>query len=173
MTPLALGALPSSSPLPAGKPARHPCASGGQIAMPASGNFMVLNPGSGGSGYQSWWQGQLGPYNLPYRYWLKCGANWIQYNGVSWQRYDVAIYLLIGGSAYGNDLNGQTYHQNADSAESTATWMGQSIEAHFFCEANTTYHVRFLSQAQGANANYYQHPVHMNMWSYTVGEGVY
>jgi hypothetical protein len=119
--------------------------------------------------------GQIGPFNLPYRYWLCAGANWMAaVSAGAWTRYDVALYLLINGAAYGADLNGQTYMQNADSQTAAGgSWDGQSIETKFFCEANTTYHVRLLSQNSPASTSYYQHPVHMNMWAYTVGEGVY
>ena len=178
MTPVALGAHSSVSPLTTGKPVKHPCAAGGAIAFPGAGGFMVLDPSTGGSGYQTWWQAQLGPYNLPYRYWLNAGANWIAYSGGSWTRYDVMLRLLINAAAYGPDLNGQAFHQNADSQPGASVdnypeWQGQSIEAKFFCEANTTYHVRFESQGGGGSVNYFQHPIHMNMWAYTVGEGVY
>ena len=95
-------------------------------------------------------------------------------NAANWTRYDVALYLLINGAAYGADLNGQTYMQNADSQSAAGgLWDGQSIETKFFCEASTTYHVRLLTQNSPANVYYYQHPIHINMWAYTVGEGVY
>lgn len=92
----------------------------------------------------------------------------------TWTRYDYAIYLLVGGTAYGPDLNGVTYVQNADSAQvAGGNWEGSSLEAKFYCEANTTYHVRLLSQNSPANIYYYQHPIHMGMFAYTIGEGVY
>jgi hypothetical protein len=175
VSPVALGARASELAHPAGKPFRHPCASGATKAFPAGGNFLVLDPSSGGSGWQTWWQGQLGPYNLPGRFWLHAGANWI-YNPPSspdWNRHDVALYLLVDG-AYGADLNGQSFHQNADSCPGGGyyvEWQGNSLEAMFYCEANKAYHVRFLVQG-GSGGNYYQSPDHMNMWAYTIGEGV-
>ena len=138
---------------------------------------MVLDPSSGGSGYATWWQGQLGPYNLPTRFWLVAGANWICFppSSPDWNRFDVAIYLLVNSAAYSGDLYGQVYHQNADSMPGGGyflDWQGQSIEARFFCEKDTTYHARFLAHAGGAGNAYWQSPGHMNMWAYTVGEGV-
>jgi hypothetical protein len=178
MTPVALGARASGSPHPAGKPAKHPVVQDGAvIAFPGSGGFFVLDPSSGGSGWQTWWQGQLGPYNLTTRFWLVAGANWICSPPASpdWNRFDVAIYLLVNG-AYGGDLNGQTFHQNADSMPGGGYytgWQGNSIEARFFCEANTAYHARFLAQGGGSGNVYYRSKEHLNMWAYTVGEGVY
>jgi hypothetical protein len=178
MTPIALGARSSVSPHPAGKPFRHPCAAAGSIAFPGAASFLTLDPSSGGSGWSTWSQAQLGPYNLPTRFWLVAGANWICHPPTSpdWNRFDVAIYLLVNSSVYSGDLNGQVFHQNADSMPGGgyfADWQGNSIEAKFFCEANTTYHPRFLAQGGGGGNLYYQAPHHMNMWAYTVGEGVY
>jgi hypothetical protein len=178
MTPIALGARPSNVPHPAGKPFRHPVTDFGTVGFPGGGSFMVCDPGSGGSGYATWWQGQLGPYNLPTRFWLVAGANWICLppSSPDWNRYDVAIYLLVGGSAYSGDLLGQGMHQNADSMPGGgyfADWMGNNIEARFYCEANTTYHPRFLAQGGGAGNSYYRSQGHIHFWAYTVGEGVY
>ena len=159
--PVKLGDRSSVSPLPAGRPTRHAVGYGGTIAFPAAGNWLI----PGGS------DGQLGPFNLPYRYWLNVVVNNIFHSNTAWTRYDVAIRLVVNG-VYGPDLNGQTYHQNADSEVQT-TWAGQSIEAKFFCEANTNYHVYVLSWNTPAGVSYYQSPGHMSMYAYTVGEGVY
>ena len=178
MTPVALGARPSNAPHPAGKPFRHPVTDFGMVGFPGQGNFIVCDPGSGGSGYTTWWQAQLGPYNLPTRFWLVCGANWICYppSSPDWNRYDSAIYLLVGGSAYSGDFNGQIFHQNADSMPGGGyfgDWMGNNLEARFYCEANTTYHPRLLTQGGGAGNSYYRSQSHIHFWAYTVGEGVY
>jgi hypothetical protein len=175
MTPVALGAQPSGSPLPVSKVARHPCVAAGGVAFPGAENFLILDPTSGGSGWETYWQAQLGPFNLPYRYWLCVGYNNIFANvsGTGWIRFDIQIKLLVNNTAYGPDINGQTFHQDADSMEYLNNWEGHSIEAKFFCEANTVYHARVLSRNSPSGVQYYQHPTHSNMWAYTVGEGVY
>ena len=114
----------------------------------------------------------MGPFYLPYRYWLHVGANNIYFCGVAWTRRDVAFRLLVNGS-YGNDLNGRGLHQNADSGEASS-WDGNGLEAQFYCEANVQYYVDWVSWNTPANATqYYRHPNHTNFWAYTVGEGVY
>ena len=162
MTPILLGDRSSVSPLPAGRPVNHPIGSSYAIAFPPDGNWLNLNAGIA----------QVGPFNLPYRYWLRVGCNDIFDTDTSWVRYDTQIILLVNG-AYGADLNGQTFHQNAESNEASAGWQGTSIEATFYCEANVTYYARWLSKNSPGGVYYYQHPAHTNMWAYTVGEGVY
>jgi hypothetical protein len=163
MTPVALGALASASPVPAGSPRKHAVDAGGGIAFPPDGNWINLSGGIA----------QLGPFNRPYRFWLRCGCNDIFASATSWTRYDTQIILLKGGVGYVADLNGQTFHQNADSEEATAGWCGSSIEATFYCEANIDWYVRWLTKNSPGGVQYYQHPTHTNMWAYTVGEGVY
>lgn len=174
MTPINLGAQPSNAPLTTGKPTKHPCVSAGAVAFPADGNWLVMDGSSGGSRWQTWWNAQLGPFNLPYRYWIVCGYNNIFANvsGTGWIRYDICIRLLKNNSAYGPDLMGQEFHQNANSMEYLNNWDGESIEARFWCEANTVYHVRALTRNSPGGIQYYQHPTHTNFWAYTVGEGV-
>lgn len=164
MTPVALGARSTASPLPAGRPTRHAVASGGTTGFPAAENWIASSGGIS----------QLGPFNLPYRFWLNAIANGIYWDTVSWIRYDVQIALVQGGVGYVPDLNGQTYHQNADSSEQTAQWNGQSIQATFYLEANIDWYVRLLSKNTPSQVVYYfQSPQHMNFFAYTVGEGVY
>ena len=161
MTPTALGARLSNVPVPAGRPVDHHVDSGGAVAFPPPNNWLYLDS-----------DGSIGPFNLPYRYWLHAGYNNIYLNSVAWTRRDVAIRLVVNGS-YGADLNGRDLHQNADSSE-TVGWDGNSIEAQFYCEANVAYHVYIVSYNTPASAaNYYRHPNHTNFWAYTVGEGVY
>jgi hypothetical protein len=160
--PTLLGARSSVSPLPAGRPTRKAVGSAGQLGFPAAGNW--IDSGGGSS--------QLGPFNLPYRFWLCAITNQIFNSAVAWTRYDIVIRLIVNG-AYGADLNGQSLHQNADS-ETNAVWAGQSLEAKFYCEANTRYDLQVLTYNTPANQVwYYQSPGHQNMYAYTVGEGVY
>lgn len=160
MTPTALGARPSTSPVPAGRPTKHGCYSEGGVAFPPANNWLILDA-----------DGSLGPFNLPYRYWLHAGYNNIYACGTAWTRMDVALRLVVNGS-YGGDLNGRWLHQNADSHEAV-NWEGNSIEAVFYCEANVAYHVYIVSYNSPGGCQYYRHPQHTNFWAYTVGEGVY
>jgi hypothetical protein len=158
--PTALGARPSASPLPAGRPTRHAVGVGGTIAFPAANNWLVSSG-----------DGRVGPFNLPYRYWLCAIMNNIFLSAGDWVRYDVALRLVVNGS-YGPDLNGQSLHQNADSNVNNV-WHGQSVEAKFFCEANTNYEVYAVTYNTPSGISYYQAPNHMSLYAYTVGEGVY
>lgn len=164
MTPVALGARASNFPHPAGRPNRHAMGTAGTTGWPADGNWLASSGG----------QSQLGPFNLPYRFWLRAIANLICWDTTSWVRYDAQIILLQGGVGYVADLLGQTFHQNADSTEATSQWNGMSIEATYYLEANIDWYVRLLSKNTPAQVvYYYQHPVHMKFYAYTVGEGVY
>lgn len=161
MTPILLGDRLSNLPVPAGRPFKKPVYSEGAVAFPPQGNFLYMSD-----------NGAVGPFNLPYRYWLHVGGNNIYQNTVAWTRRDVAFFLVVNGS-YGPDLNGRQVHQNADSSE-TVNWDGNSIEVQYYCEANTTYNVYWLAQnTPSSQCYYYRHPTHTNMWAYTVGEGVY
>lgn len=160
--PVLLGERSSVSPLPAGRPARIVPGSAGMLSFPPAGNWIQMSGGSA----------QLGPFNLPYRFWLCAIVNNIFYSNSAWTRYDIVIRLIVNG-AYGADLNGQSLHQNADS-EVQQVWAGQSLEAKFFCEANINYHLQNLTYNTPAQpVSYYQSPQHQNMIAYTVGEGVY
>ena len=160
MTPILLGNRSSISPVPAGRPTKHGCYAQGGVAFPAQGNWLYLDV-----------DGSLGPFTLPYRYWLHAGYNNIYTCSTAWTRRDVAFRLVVDGS-YGNDLNGRGLHQNADSSE-TVNWEGNSIEVQYFCEANVAYHVYIVSWNSPGGVQYYRHPEHTNFWAYTVGEGVY
>jgi hypothetical protein len=160
MTPVNLGALPSNNPVPAGRPVDHHVDSAGGVAFPPQANWIVLDT-----------DGSVGPFNLPYRYWLHVGSNNIYYCSTAWTRRDVAHRLVVNG-AYGSDLNGRSLHQNADSSE-TVHWDGNSLESQWYCEANVAYHVYWVSWNSPGGVQYYRHPTHTNMWAYTVGEGVY
>jgi hypothetical protein len=163
---VALGALPSTSPLPTGRVLSKAISAGGQVAFPSSGNWFYAGPGLADPM-------QLGPFNLPYRYLLFAAVNMIVYVNAAWTRYDQQIQLA-NASGEVADLNGISYFQKADSSEAHGgSWVGASIEARFYCEANLPYYVRLLSLSSPANTYYYQHPVHLNMFAYTVGEGVY
>jgi hypothetical protein len=163
VTPVALGSRASGVPVPAGRPVKHACGSAGGIAFPADGNWINMSGGIA----------QLGPFNLPYRFWLVAAANNIYLDTTSWVRYDVQLIFLQGGVGYVADLNGQTFHQNADSSEASSGWNGQSIQTTFYCEANIDWYVRWLTKNSPGGVQYYQHPVHTNFYAYTVGEGVY
>lgn len=168
MTPITLGARASNAPHPTGRPTNHPRDNGGTIAFPAAQSWINVAAGIG----------QRGPFNLPTRFWLVAGANCIIYppSSPDWNRYDLQIRLLQGSVGYVNDLNGQQFHQNADSMPGGgyfADWMGNNLEARFYCEANIDYYVRLLTQGGGAGNSYYQSSNHIGFWAYTVGEGVY
>lgn len=159
MTPILLGDRPSASPVPVGRPTKHPVYSEGGVVFPAAGNYIVLTT-----------EGSIGPFNLPYRYYLCAVSNNIYFGSPAWTRRDVAHRLVVNGS-YGSDLNGRSFHQNADSSEAT-NWEGQSIESQWYCEANVTYYVYWVTWNSPSGCQYYRHPSHTNFFAYTVGEGV-
>lgn len=159
--PVLLGDRPSASPVPAGRPTRKPVTANTSRPFPAQGNYLAVNGDAA-----------IGPFNLPYRYWLCVVTNSIFQDSVSWTRRDVAHRLVVNGS-YGSDLNGRSLHQNADCSEAT-NWDGQSIESQWYCEANVTYYVYYVSWNTPSSQCYYSAwPGHTNFFAYTVGEGVY
>jgi hypothetical protein len=163
VSPVNLAAQPSNAPLPVGVGIPKRAASGGTIAYPGAGNYIVVSGDA-----------QVGPFQRTYRFWLCAAAFFIYYSPGAWTRYDYILSLLVNG-AYNPDLNGIQYFQKANSGESTGhadPWLGADIEGKFFCEANTQYYVRLLSQSNNGGS-YYQSPNHINMYAYTVGEGVY
>jgi len=166
--PTALGARSSGAPLPTGIAANLRAADVGQVAWPATDNWLL--PGTGGGG-------RTGVFRRPERFWLKVGASIIAtpVTANAWYAYVYALRLLIAG-AYGNDLNGNgtfTRYNSCDGPAAGNNWWGSSISALFYCEANTDYEVYLLSRYAGGNVYYYQSNGHYNMWAYTIGEGVY
>lgn len=165
--PVALGALPSAAPVPVGVGTIQKSSVGGLVARPAAGNFMFYGPGQAGNF-------ELAAPARPYRFWWRVGASQIVYATGAWERLDWQLQLLINNYTYGNDLNNIGVYQQIIGSEGSGhadPWNGSGIEGLFYCEANSNYWVRFL--AAGGGGNYYQHPVHLNMWSYTIAEGVY
>ena len=163
---IALGVQPSNAPLPMGQSWPIRVANYGGIARPAAGNWMWQGPGTVNGM-------QVGPFQRPYRFCLKVGASYIAYMQGAWERFDWWLRLVVNGG-YGNDLNGIGLVQKAMSSEGTShhdPWIGCSIEALFYCEANTAYHVQELTA--GGTGIYYQSDGHNNMWAHTVGEGMF
>jgi len=159
-----LGALPSNVPLKTGVSQKRIPAAGAAVVWPPAENYLL--PGSGEPG-------EVGPIIRPHRFWWCVGASIINHCNTGWQRYDYQLRLVVN-SVYGNDLNGINYFQKANSNENHGgSWLMSSIEARWYCEANTTYHCYLLSKSSSPNCYYYQHPEHYTLWSYTVGEDVY
>jgi hypothetical protein len=165
--PTNLGVRPNTAPLPTGTAVKKRGKTGAGVgsAYPAPDNFILPGDGSGAL---------IGPFNRPERFWLHAGASIISYQPSGWIRYDYKLRLVTGGG-YNNDLNGSQTHQKANVWGGSATdpWWGTSVEALFYCEANTDYTVYLLSASSSPNGVYYQSSGHWNMWGYTIGEGVY
>lgn len=166
--PTALGARPSNAPLPVGTTlARRATSEAGTATWPATDNYLIMSGGSGNTGV----------FRKTERFWLKAGASLIccPVTAAQWVAYVYALRLVVNG-AYGNDLNGNgtfTRYNSVDGPAGGNNWWGTSIEALFYCEANTNYDVYLLSRYAGGNTYYYQSNGHMNLWAYTIGEGVY
>jgi hypothetical protein len=160
-----LGVRPSNAPLPHGYGFWKPGGGNAAPAWPPAQNFLYPGDGTGGD---------TQVFNRPERFWLHAGANVMNGSNVGgWTRYDYGLKLVVNG-AYGNDLNGVGFTQKAHSNESHGgTWLMTSIEALFYCEANTNYIVYLVSLGGGGNMLYYQYFTHYNLWAYTIGEGVY
>lgn len=165
---VALGALATDAPIPTGRTTYGiRCPGGGLIARPASGNFYCFGAGSTNLC-------EIAVAAKPYRFWWRVGATKIEYMAGAWERFDWQLQLLNTNYAYGNDLNGIGVYQQTLGSEGTGhsdPWNGCGIEGLFYCEANSNYWCRLLTA--GGGGYYYQHPVHFNMWAYTIGEGVY
>ena len=160
-----LSARASGAPLPTGLTAKKPGAGNTGVAWPAIDNWLLPGDGSGA---------ELGPFNRPERFWLRAGASFIEHcAAAAWTRYDYKWRLVVNG-AYGNDLLGFNAVQKANSNSANPNpWWGISIEALWYCEANTNYIAYLLSAGNGASSSYYQYVGHYNIWAYTIGEGVY
>lgn len=158
-----LAARASNVPLPFGLSSKiFGGGSVGTVAWPGAENWILPGTGPGAA---------TATFNRPERFWLRAGACFIAYNATgTWVRYDYKLRLLVSG-AYGNDLNGINFFQKATPNGGGTQWWGNSVEALFFCEANTDYQVYLLSAGGGAANNYYQAQVHWNLWAYTIGEG--
>ena len=106
---------------------------------------------------------------------MKAGASIIAspVNAGYWTAYVYKLRLLVNG-AYNNDLNGVQQFIKYNSVEAHPdSWWGTSIEGLYYCEANTNYEVYLLSGYAGGDTYYYRSSGHMNIWAYTIGEGVY
>lgn len=136
----------------------------GTVAWPPADNFIYPGTGAGGDTII---------YNKPERFWLRAGGCCICNGPAAWARYDYGLELVVNGTYGGVDLNGVGFVQKANGCGGGTTWWGTSIEALFFCEANTNYNVDLVSKGNGSGATYYQATVHWNLWAYTIGEGVY
>jgi len=170
MTPVNLGDISSLGPLRSGDVRRNIGGAGGTMAWPAAENYFYFGAGATTNPCI---QGQI---CLPTRFWWVVGACFIEWTNASWTRFDTQLRLVNAAGTPINDLNGISWFQKAYSSEGTGHadgWIGFDIEAKFYCEANTVYNVQFLSKNTPANCNYYQAVDHLNMWSYTVGEGAY
>ena len=167
----ALGARPSATPLPTGTILSKRSSDAGSVVWPSTDNYLWMGPGAGGV------SGSTGVFNRPERFWLKAGSSHIAspVTAAGWYAYVYALRLVVAGN-YGNDLNGYGTHTKYNSCDGPGggnNWWGASIEALFYCEANTDYQVYLLSRYAGGNVYYYQSNVHMNLWAYTIGEGAY
>jgi hypothetical protein len=163
-----LASRPVDSPLPTGVGLKKRGADVGGVVWPGAENWIYPGDGSGGN---------IGTVRRPERFWLHAGASFIIYNAAAsgWERFDYQLRLCVNGpSNYGNDLNGINFFQKASSSENHPNpWWGMSIAATFFCEADTDYDVYLLSKSSSPDIYYGQWGVHYNLWSYTIGEGVY
>lgn len=162
----ALGSRPSATPLPTGITANKRGADVGGITWPATDNFLIVDT-----------DGSTGVFRRTERFWLRVGASLIAspVTAAGWYAYVYALRLVVNGS-YGNDLNGYGTHTKYNSCDGPGggnNWWGSSISALFYCEANTDYMVYLLSRYAGGNVYYYRSNGHINMWAYTIGEGVY
>lgn len=156
----ALGARLSNMPLPTGVTLRKKAPSVGSAVWPGTDNFLLVDA-----------DGSTGVFRRPERFWLKAGASIIcTPTAATWTAYVYALRLVVNGS-YANDLNGNQIFTRYNSVQND--WWGTSIESLFYCEANTDYMVYLLSRYGGGNTYYYRSPEHMNLWAYTIGEGVY
>lgn len=161
----ALAARRADAPLPTG--ACYKKIGGGSVgtvAWPPTDNFIYPGTGVGGDTIA---------FNRPERFWLKSGACCICNGPAAWTRYDYGMELVVNGVYGGADLNGISFVQKANACGGGTTWWGFSIEALWYCEANTNYTVDFVSKGNGSGATYYQATVHWNLWAYTIGEGAY
>ena len=167
-----LAAQPSNAPLPSGKLSRVVGGGGASqgVAWPGGLNYFWANAPTYTIPMRT------GPFNSPYRYFLCTNAYciWLP-SGVAWQNAIIAL-RLVGADAGTpiNDLNGIQYFEQyiGWSGEPSGQWIQMSIEGKFYCEANQTYYVQFLSVGGAGNywAGYQQH---LEMMSYTIGDSVY
>lgn len=161
--PTNLGAQPSNAPLATGTTRHKRAFDIGSTGWPGVDNFLLVDA-----------DGSTGVFNRPARFWLKAGAGLIAYPLVAgWVGYVYALRLVVNG-VYNNDLNGNQIFTKYNSLETHSdSWWGSSIEALFYCEANTNYQVYLLSRYGGGNTYYYRSTGHLNLWAYTIAEGVY
>jgi hypothetical protein len=152
-----LGTLPSNAPPPTGNVQRDFGVA--EATAVCNGSPLLI-----GSGAQS-----LGISITPARrcYWV-VKANILISSSGNWARVDFGIYVAPVA-----DLDGQTVGCRA--AHSTATglgWQSLSLSAMFHVEAGVSYTAQVSNFIADPATSYHQARRHMNMFGYTIGEGL-
>jgi hypothetical protein len=163
-----LGARPSDSPLPSGQLSRVWGQDTSQEqALPAGGNYLWANAPTYTIPMRT------GPFQNPYRYWLCAGAFYIHRVAGAWEAHVGYLRLVNLSGTPINDLNGIGGFEQYSTVENHGgLWHNASIEGKFYCEANQGYYVQLLSMG-GGGWYWTGYRQHLQMFSYTVGDGVY
>ena len=170
--PINLADYPSNIPLRTGQLKRvigQPPGAGG-VAWPGGANYFWADAPTYAVPMRT------GPFRSSVRYWLCTYAYCIYAPPTNWTAAIIALRLVgADGGTPTTDLNGIGYlEQYSSFAIQGGSWLQFPIEGKFFCEANQDYYVQFLSAGGGAGGMYYSgYKEHLQMTSYTIGEGVY